>query len=266
MSDKLLYQQDGHVVTLTLNMPDTRNAITDHDFADIFADACMRIQQDLGVRAVILTGAGSAFSSGGNIKHMQERTGSFAGDALEARDNYRKGIQRLIRALYDLEVPVIAAVNGAAYGAGCDMTFACDIRIASEKAVFAENFVKVGIIPGDGGSWLLPRAIGLSRAAEMTFTGDPVDAGTALEWGLVSRVVPADELMTAAMALAQKIARNPPRAVRLSKRLLREGQTMRFDQLLELAAAYQGACHQTRDHEEAVSAIIDKREPHFTGD
>jgi enoyl-CoA hydratase/carnithine racemase len=265
MSDTLLYQQDGHIVTLTFNMPDTRNAITDHDFAQIFVHACTRIQRDLSVRAVILTGAGSAFSSGGNLKHMQERTGSFAGDALEARDNYRKGIQSLILALYNLEVPVIAAVNGPAYGAGCDVAFACDIRIASDKAVFAENFVKVGIIPGDGGSWLLPRAIGLSRACEMTFTGDPVDAATALEWGLVSRVVPAAELMDTANALAGRIARNPPRSVRLSKRLIRDGQTMRFDQLLELAAAYQGACHQTRDHEEAISAIIGKREPSFTG-
>lgn len=265
MTGKLVYEQNGHIVTLTMNMPETRNAITGHDFADLFVDACTRIQEDIDVRVVILTGAGNAFSSGGNIKHMQERSGSFAGDALEARDNYRKGIQRLIRALYDLEVPVIAAVNGPAYGAGCDLAFACDMRIASDNAVFAENFVKVGIIPGDGGSWLLPRAIGLARACEMTFTGDPVDATTALEWGLVSRLVPADELMGAAVALAERIARNPPRSVRLSKRLIREGQTMRFDQVLELAAAYQGACHQTKDHEEALSAIAEKRKPNFVG-
>jgi len=265
MTEKLLYDQDGHVVTLTFNMPETRNALTDHDLAETFVAACNRIQRDLSVRAVIITGAGTAFSSGGNLKHMHDKVGSFGGDALQVRDGYRKGIQSLALALYNLEVPTIAAVNGPAYGAGCDTAFACDIRLASEQAVFAENFVKAGLISGDGGSWLLPRAIGLSRACEMTFTGEPVDAWTALEWGLVSHVVPAAELMPAAMALAQRIARNPPQALRLAKRLIREGQTTRFDSLLELAAAFQGACHQTKDHEEAVSAILEKRQPNFTG-
>jgi enoyl-CoA hydratase/carnithine racemase len=265
MSDKLLYDQDGHIVTLTFNMPDTRNALTDHDLAEAFVAACKRIQQDLSVRAVIVTGAGTAFSSGGNLKHMRDKAGSFGGDALQVRDGYRKGIQSLALALYRLEVPTIAAVNGPAYGAGCDTAFACDIRIASEEAVFAENFVRVGLISGDGGSWLLPRAIGLSRACEMTFTGEPVDAKMALEWGLVSRLVPASELMLEAIALAKRIAHNPPQALRLAKRLVREGQTTRFDTLLELAAAFQGACHQTQDHEEAVSAILEKRPPNFTG-
>jgi enoyl-CoA hydratase/carnithine racemase len=265
MTEKLLYDQDGHVVTLTFNMPETRNAITDHAVAEAFVAACDRIQHDLGVRAVIVTGAGTAFSSGGNLKHMHDRVGSFGGDALQVRDGYRKGIQSLALALYNLEVPTIAAVNGPAYGAGCDTAFACDIRLASEQAVFAENFVKAGLISGDGGSWLLPRAIGLSRACEMTFTGEPVDAKTALEWGLVSHVVPAGGLMPAAMVLAQRIARNPPQALRLAKKLIREGQSSRFDSLLELAAAFQGACHQTKDHEEAVSAILEKRQPNFTG-
>lgn len=265
MTEKLLYDQDGHVVTLTFNMPETRNALTDHDLAESFVAACKRIQRDLSVRAVIITGAGTAFSSGGNIKHMQEKTGSFGGDALQVRDGYRKGIQSLALALYNLEVPTIAAVNGPAYGAGCDTAFACDMRIASEQAVFAENFVKVGLISGDGGSWLLPRAIGLSRACEMTFTGEPVNAHTALEWGIVSRVVPVGDLMTEARTLADRIAQNPPQALRLAKRLIREGQTVRFDTLLELAAAFQGACHQTEDHDEAVNAILEKRPPKFTG-
>jgi enoyl-CoA hydratase/carnithine racemase len=265
MTDKVLYQQDGHVVTLTLNMPETRNAITDQDVADIFIGYCARLQNDLSVRAVIVTGAGLAFSSGGNLKHMRNREGSFAGDALTVRDSYRRGIQSLALALYRLEVPTIAAVNGPAYGAGCDTAFACDVRIASDDAAFAENFVKVGLISGDGGSWLLPRAIGLSRACEMSFTGDPIDARTALQWGLVSRVVPKADLLPEAMKLAGRIAANPPRALRLAKRLIREGQTTTFETLLEMAAAYQGACHQTLDHAEAIAAAVEKRAPQFTG-
>ncbi|MCP5370962.1 MAG: crotonase/enoyl-CoA hydratase family protein [Hyphomicrobiales bacterium] len=266
MDEKLLFAQDGHVVTLTLNQPDLRNPVTDADFVDAFIARCEQIRADLSVRCVIITGAGKGFSSGGNLKHMRDRVGTFAGGAVDIADNYRTGIQRIPRTLWDLEVPVIAAVNGPAYGAGCDLTLMCDIRIASERAVFAENFVKVGIIPGDGGAWLLPRAIGLSRAAEMTLTGEPIDARTALEWGLVSRVVPHDDLMPAARDLAARIAVNPPRQLRLAKRLLREGQHTRIGPLLELSATYQAACHQTADHAEAVNALLEKRSPTFTGE
>ncbi len=265
MSDKLLYDQDGHVVTLTLNQPDMRNPITDLDFVEAFVARCGEIQSDMSVRCVIITGAGKGFSSGGNIKHMAERTGTFAGTADEIADNYRKGIQRVPKAMYALDVPVIAAVNGAAYGAGCDLAMMCDMRIASEKAVFAENFVKVGLIPGDAGAWFLPRVAGAARAAEMTFTGEPVDAETALAWGLVSEVTPPDGLMDAARALAARIAVNPPAQLRKAKRLLRASRASSLDDLLELSAVYQGACHASEDHHEAVAAILEKRPPVFTG-
>ena len=266
MSDPLRYEQADHVVTLTLDRPETRNALTDADMVDAFVRACERASSDRSVRAIIVTGAGASFSSGGNLKHMRDREGIFAGDAAQVRDGYRAGIQRLAKALHELEVPTIAAVNGAAYGAGCDTALACDIRIASETAVFAENFVKVGLISGDGGAWLLPRVVGLSRACEMAFTGDPVDAATALQWGLVSKVVPSDRLLIEARQLAERIAANAPASVRMTKRLIREAQHARFDSLLELAASMQGACHQTRDHREAVQAFFDKRPPCFTGE
>lgn len=266
MADQVLYEQRDAVVTVTLNQPETRNALTDASLVDAFVAACERAAADRSVRAVIVTGAGPAFSSGGNIKHMRDRLGTFAGDAATVRDNYRRGIQRIPLALFNLEVPTVAAVNGPAYGAGCDLTLMCDIRIASTEAVFAENFVKVGIIPGDGGAWLLPRVVGLARAAEMAFTGDPVDATTAERWGLVSRVVAPDELMATAGAIASRIAGNPPLAVRMTKRLMREGLHQRLDSLLELSAAYQGAAHQTRDHAEAVAALLEKRRPTFTGE
>lgn len=212
MTEKLLYDQDGHVVTLTFNMPETRNALTDADLCDAIVAAMARIQADQSVRCAILTGAGSAFSSGGNLMHMKEKSSIFGGDAVDIKDGYRRGIQRVAKAIWECEVPLIAAVNGPAYGAGCDTTCLYDIRIASTRATFAENFVRVGLISGDGGAWLLPRQIGLSRAAKMTFTAEPVDAATALEWGLVSTLTEPEDLLPEARALAARIARNPPRS------------------------------------------------------
>ena len=266
MSDPILYEQDGHIVTLTLNRHETRNAISDDIMVDAMVDACERINADQSVRVVILTAAGSAFSSGGNVKDMRDKAGMFAGTPTEIRDGYRTGIQRIPMAVHRLEVPIIAAVNGPAIGAGCDLAMMCDMRIASEKAIFAESFVKVGLIAGDGGAWFLPRVIGLSRANEMAFTGEPVDAQTALAWGMVSRVVAADELLPAANELARRIAVNPPSALRMTKKLIKEGEHSQLESLLEMAAGMQALAHQTKDHEEAVNAIIEKRAPNFTGE
>ena len=167
MSEKLLHEQDGAVVTLTFNTPETRNALTDHDLCDAIVEAMGRINADQSVRVAIVTGAGKAFSSGGNLKHMKERHGTFSGDAVAVKDGYRRGIQRVARAMWECEVPLIAAVNGPAYGAGCDTTCLCDIRIASTTATFAENFVNVGLISGDGGAWLLPRQVGQIGRADV---------------------------------------------------------------------------------------------------
>jgi enoyl-CoA hydratase/carnithine racemase len=162
-----------------------------------------------------------------------------------------------------LEVPVVAAVNGAAIGAGLDLACMCDVRIASETARFAESFVKIGIVPGDGGAWLLPRIIGFSKASELALTGDIIDAEEARAMGLVSRVVPADALINEAQAVAKRIAANPPHAVRMTKRLLREGQAMTLKGVLEMSAAFQALAHVTQDHEEAIAAFLEKREPVF---
>lgn len=263
MTAFLLYEQSGPVVTLTMNSPETRNALTGNTAPQEFVEACERIAKDVSVRAVILTAAGTVFSSGGNLKHMQEL---FDASPAALRTWYREGIQRVATALYNLEVPTIAAVNGAAIGAGCDLTCMCDIRIAAETASFAESFVKVGLIPGDGGAWLLPRVVGMSKAAEMSFTGDSVTAAEALACGLVSRVVPAGRLMDEARALAGRIAANPGGALRLSKRLLREGQHMRLESLLEMSAGFQALAHKTPQHVEAVNAFVEKRKPVFGDD
>jgi 2-(1,2-epoxy-1,2-dihydrophenyl)acetyl-CoA isomerase len=160
---------------------------------------------------------------------------------------------------------MIAAINGHAVGLGLDLACFCDIRLCSGNALFAASFIKVGIVPGDGGAWILPRAIGLSKAAELLFTGDTIDAAAALSMGLVSSVVPLSLLMSRANELAARITSNPAKALRLAKRLLREGQQQRLSDVLELSAAFQALAHETQDHHEALDALLEKRPPQFTG-
>lgn len=265
MSDPILYTQDGHVAVVTLNRPETRNAISDDEMIDALVAIAARINGDMTVRAAILTGTGTAFCSGGNVKRMHEPGGLADGPGVKVREGYRRGIQRIPLALHALEVPLIAAVNGPAIGAGCDLACMCDIRIAAESARFAESFVTLGIIPGDGGAWLLPRVVGFSKASEMAYTGDAIDAKEALACGLVSRVVPDDALLDHAHALAGRIAANPPQALRMTKRLLRDAQQMGLESTLELSAALQALIHQTEDHHEALAAKRERRVPRFTG-
>jgi 2-(1,2-epoxy-1,2-dihydrophenyl)acetyl-CoA isomerase len=261
------YSQDQRVVTLTLNRPESRNAIGSLQECQDVVDAVQRAQDDRGVSCIILTAAGASFSAGGNLKAMKARSGIGRLEQPDStRANYRRGVQRMIQALWECEVPMIAAINGHAIGLGLDLACVCDMRIAADTAKFASSFIKVGIIPGDGGAWILPRSIGLSRASELIFTGDTIDARAAESMGLVSRVVPADQLMAEARALAQRIVVNPARALRLAKRLLREGQQQRLADVLELSAAFQAIAHETQDHVEALDALLEKREPRFTGE
>lgn len=265
MGSFLKYEQSGGVVTLTMNQPETRNPLTGNSAIEEFLEVASRIAADSTVRVAILTGAGSAFSSGGNVKNMRRYYENDIDPAL-IRDEYRHGIQRLTMAVYNLEVPLIAAVNGPAIGAGCDLACMCDIRIASENALFAESFIKVGIVPGDGGAWLLQRAIGLSKAAEMSFTGDSIGAAEALACGLVSRLVPAERLLDEARELADRIAKNPGRTLRMTKRLMREAQMSRLETVLDMSAGFQAMAHKTSQHREAVEAFIEKRTPIFKDD
>lgn len=263
MDDPVRYEQAGAIVTLTLNRPGQRNPISDPDMIDAMVGALARIQSDIGVRVAIVTGSGSAFSSGGNLKQM----GAAASQRppVETRQYYDAGIQRIPRAFDALEVPIIAAVNGPAIGAGCDLACMCDIRIAAASARFAESFVKVGIIPGDGGAWLLQRTVGYAKACEMSFTGDTLSATDALACGLVSQVVADADLMTAALALAKRIAANPPHVLRMTKRLLQQGRNASLETVLQLSAAMQSLAHTTTDHVEAVQAMLEKRPARFTG-
>lgn len=262
--DRVRLDRDGHVATLTLNRPEELNAFSEPPMIEAFLERLSEIKADRDIRAVVLTGAGKAFSAGGNVKHMRDKTDMFAGGPASIRDAYLDGILKVPPAFYGLDRPVIAAVNGAAYGAALDLVCMCDIRLASPDAKFGAPFVKIGIAPGDGAAWFLPRVIGPSNAAEMLFTGEPVGAERALEMGLLGRIVPSPDLVKEAQALAGKIAVNAPTALRLTKRLMREGANQSLDSHLQLCAAYQAILHGTGDHEEAINAFFEKRTPRFT--
>lgn len=257
--------RDGAVAIITINRPERMNPLGDDGDGAAMEHVCRELVEDRTLRCIILTGAGKAFSAGGDVKAMLARSGAFAGSPADVRERYRSNIHRIARAIYGLDLPVIAAINGPAIGLGCDIACLADIRIAADTAKFGVTFLKLGIIPGDGGAWVLPRAIGYSRAAELIFTGDVIDAARAAEIGLVSRVVPAAELMGEAMALARKIAAQPPQALRAAKMLLRQGRDATYDQILELSAATQALMHHTADHIEGVSALLEKRPANFTG-
>jgi len=264
-SDALLFEKDGPVVTLTINRPESRNPLGEPDDAENFLSAAQKINSDKDVQCVILTGAGKAFSAGGNIKAMKERDEAFAGSGIRIAESYRTGIHQIVRAMWSVEVPMIAAVNGPAIGLGNDVACLADIRLASDKAVFGATFLKIGLVPGDGGAWLLPRVIGASRASELFFTGDTIDAQTALKWGLVSRVVLHEELMSVANEMAQKICRQPASVLRMTKRLMRTGQQTDFQTIMDMSASMQALAHQTEDHMEALNAFFEKRDPNYTG-
>jgi enoyl-CoA hydratase/carnithine racemase len=251
-----LKSSDG-VAVMTMNSPETRNVLGFGEPSREIEAACARIAADREIRCVVLTGAGKAFSAGGDIKNMVARLGNEGLEPIDDRYYYKEGIHRIPRALYELEVPTIAAVNGPAIGAGLDLACMCDMRIASQSAKFAESFVKLGIIPGDGGAFLLQRIVGISKAAEMTFTGDTIDAAEALACGLVSKVVADEQLLVVAMSLAQRIASNPPHALRMAKRLMRESQHSRLDTVLELSSAFQALAHSSSDHRERVTRAVD---------
>ena len=245
----------------TLDRAERLNALPDPQDGEAFAEACAAVNADPGVRCVVLTGAGRAFSAGGDLKAMRERRDLFEGTGPEIRERYRRVVHRIVRSLYGLEVPLIAAVNGAAMGLGCDIAGLADIRIAASDARFGVPFLKLGIIPGDGGAWLLPRNIGYARAAEMLFTGETIDAATAERWGLVNHVVAPEALMAEALTTAGRVAAHGPQALRMAKTLLRQGRDVNFDQMLEMTAAMQALAHLTDEHAEGVAAALEKRPP-----
>lgn len=261
----MLNRLNDHIAVLTLEDESGFNKLSDGPLLLALIDRLADVRGDPVLRVLVLTGAGAVFSAGGDIRAMRERRGSFAGSPEDIRRAYKTGIHRLCHAMRALEIPVIAAINGPAYGAGCDLAMMCDLRIGSEQMVLAESFVRLGLIPGDGGSWFLTRVAGSARAAEMILTGDPVDAATALSWGLVSRVVAPENLLPEACRLAERIASAAPLAIRGAKQLLQSAWDVTLDEALDDAARRQAALHHSADHHEAVAAFMEKRPPNFKG-
>ncbi len=262
---EIIFEKNDRIATLTLNRPEIRNAISSLEIIEEIETACRIVNNDMSINVLIVTAKDPAFSAGGNVKDMAAKKGMFSGTPARLMENYRKNIQRIPLAVHEVEVPTIAAVNGPAIGAGCDLALMCDMRIASERAKFGETFLSVGIIPGDGGAYFLPRVVGMARACEMTFTGEVIDAQKASDIGLVNDMVAHDQLMESAFTLAEKIASKPPQALRMAKRLLYAGQSSTLRQLLDQSAACQALCHHTDDHMEALSAMFEKRQPVFKG-
>jgi enoyl-CoA hydratase/carnithine racemase len=252
------FSQQDNIATIALNDPATRNAITDPLLLEEVKTALESIQNDQAISVCILTGEGKGFSSGGNVKDMLKREKMFAGNPLELQNNYRNGIHSLSKLLYSIEIPVIAAVNGAAAGAGFDLALLCDLRIGSEKATFSSSFLNLAVIPGDGGAWLLRKTVGAQRAAELVLTGRTVKAEEALEMGLLLKVVKSEELMPSALELAKVIAGKSRETLVIAKRLLKSTDSLGYEDHLNLCSANQAMLHHAAPHQEALERFFDK--------
>ena len=258
----LILEKDGPIAVLTLNRPDKMNALS-VEMREALPRALEEIQADDAVRAIILTGAGRGFCSGADVAVQAARAAGQVADA--SRQTLLQLVGSFILAFEKVNKPVIAAVNGVAAGVGLTMTLACDIRIASAAARFSAIWVKRGLIADGGASLLLPLTVGMEKALELCFTGEVINAQEAERIRLVSRVVPAEELMTRAKELAQKIAANPPISVELAKKVMWEKIRNQLREQLIFESYAQGLCRTTQDQKEAVKAFMEKREPVFKG-
>jgi 2-(1,2-epoxy-1,2-dihydrophenyl)acetyl-CoA isomerase len=256
--ETILVDRAGGVATVTFNRPEARNAI-DVRMREELVGAFDELEADETVRAIILTGAGGHFSAGGDVKSMVKRHTAADGRARV------ESLNRFVLRLFNFPKPTLAMVDGFAVGAGCNIALGCDLVIASDRARFGEVFAKIGLVPDGGGTWLLPRLVGLAKAKELVFTADIIDAAEALRIGLVNRVVPAADLETTSRTLAARIAAGPPGTLALAKSLLNRGATAELAAALELEAFAQGQAICSEDHAEGVRAFLEKRPPKFTG-
>jgi len=261
MTESLRFEIEGGIATITLNRPERMNAFT-WEMIDAWAEALVECRSNDAVSAVIVTGAGKAFCSGGDIGEMRKRGEQ---TPLERKSELEAHVHKIPLALEALDKPVIAAINGAATGAGLDLALMTDLRLAAESARLGETYVKVGLVPGAGGAWFLPRLVGTAKALELFWTGDIIDAREAERIGLVNQVVPDAELLATTRALAEKIAAAPPLSVRLIKRAVREGLRSDLRTSLDLISSHYAVAATSADHREAVAAFHEKRKPVFTG-
>ena len=258
MSDLEYSVADG-VGTILLNRPATKNAFT-LDMVDAWAEHLISARTDSDVNVVLLTGAGGAFCSGVDLSGVGNDRSAY-----ESKSVLDQRVHRVALALQDLDKPVIAAVGGAAVGAGMDMALMCDIRVASRSARFSEGYVKVGLVPGDGGCWFLPRIVGMGMALELLWTGDFLDAEAALRLGIVNHVWDDDSFVEESRALALRLAAGPPIAMRMIKRATTQSSTMDLRTALDLISSHMAVVRSTQDSQEALTAFRERRPAHFTG-
>lgn len=249
---------ENGVSRITLANAETRNAITGEETIEELLDALDDAETDPAVTVAIIDAEGPAFSSGGNVKEMAAKEGLFAGSPVEMTEKYRDTIQQLTRFLATTDLVTIASVDGPAVGAGFDLVLGCDLRFGSRNAQFAHTFIEMGIIPGDGGAWLLPRVVGWQRATELALTARFITAAEAENYGVLLEVVPADKLASRVSEVAQTIADKPAPAIVMAKRLLRQARNMDLDGFLEFSAALQAIAHTTPEHTTAVTSYVEK--------
>ena len=259
---ELTYEVKDKVATLTLNRPDKLNAFT-ADMIELWQKALADAQADDGVNVVVVTGAGRAFCSGGDVGRMR-RDGE-APQALDGKNSLWEGVHRVPKQLEQMDKPVIAMVNGLAVGAGMGMCVMCDVRIAAASARFSTGYVKVGLVPGDGDTFFLPRLVGPAKALELLWTADFIEAPEAHRLGIVQRVVPDAELHDVTYALARQIAEGPQIPVRMIKRLVYQSLKLDLRTHLDLVSSHMSIVRQTADHAEGVAAFKEKRPPKFQG-
>jgi 2-(1,2-epoxy-1,2-dihydrophenyl)acetyl-CoA isomerase len=260
--EQISVHRDGAVTRITLDRPDKLNALT-QVMSDELMGAFAECGRDPEVRAVILTGAGRGFCAGQDLSEFE--SAYRAGERPSIDEHLERSYHRLIPLIVSTPKPVIAAVGGVAAGAGVSLAAACDVRIASDEARFLQAFVKIGLVPDSGGTWLLPRLIGSAAALELSITGDTIDANRALEIGLVNRVVAADDFEREVTAFAGRLAAMPTAAIAATKELIRDALTLDLPEALRREAAAQARMGQTDDHLEGVMAFAEKREPRFRG-
>lgn len=257
----ILYETEGHIAKIIINRPEARNAFSPQ-MISLWRESLEKSQLNHDIRVIVITGRGDTFCSGGDIRDMAE-------GKLRSWDMKKflwDGVHRIALALEDMDKPVIAAINGSAMGAGLDMAIMCDLRVCSDRAKMAESYIMMGMAPGDGGAFFLPRLVGIARALELLLTGKVISANEALEIGLVNRVVPHEKLMEDTMSFANEIATKPPLAARIIKRAVYQARKSDLRSHLDYISSQLALLSETRDHQEAARAFLEKRKPHFTGE
>lgn len=250
--------RNGNQLWITLDNPEKLNAIT-YEMIDSLTATLFKAEMNPDVKVIVIRGAGKAFSAGGDVQAMKDKSGMFQGDSNELRMRYMQGIQKIPKCMEDLSKPIIAMVNGAAIGAGCDVSMMCDLRVGCEESRFGETFAKLGLVPGDGGTFFLTRIVGFSKAMQMTMTAEIIQGKKAYEFGLMNYFVETAELEKETMALATKIASLPAVALQMAKKSLKAAYRHDLQVNLDLLAAFQGIAQRTADHDQAVNAFFEKK-------